>query len=724
MAGGSARVSYCPLRRAHGLIATMRLVEASLGVRHGLLSCLVLAACASEAGDGGATRGAPEALPEPAAHATGARIAPELTDALGASPAAQVVVELEEPGGATVEARRAAIRERGERVLAGAPRGVVVHHRFLDSPVFSATITLEGLRALRASPGVRSVGIDHRSHGTLAFSTRALHAVEVHQTYGFAGKGVTVAVLDSGVDATHPDLAGQVVAQQCFTHSACPPGDTDQGTEAPDVAGHGTSVASIVASRGMLGPAGFAPEAKLVAVRVLDDNAEGYVSDWAAGLEWIYTNLSTTAVQVVNMSLGSSTLYGGPCDSDTNDASIAVTAGIAAQLGTSGVTMFASTGNDGSATETTAPACVTGVIGVGATYSRDFGRQPWIDDWATFAGSEFPTCSDATTGLDTITCFTNSGPQLALLAPGALILTAAPGDQLEFWFGTSMASPTAAGTAALMLQANAALSPARIAALLAQTGKPLTDPKSGVAVPLIDALAAVQAAVCDGKADGTACDDGNACTQGDTCAAGVCHGKALADGTACDDGDACTSDDTCTAGACAGKTSVTCVTAPCSFTSECKPETATCTSYTPPHWYDAQACMSGTCSTSGSCNGGVCDGAQAIACPTLDACQTASCDPAKLTCDAADAPDGTACPGGACKAGACVPSAGTSTGTGAGTGTGGGSPGSSGPASSGCGCAVPGHAPGSYAVAVALAALGLARRRRRAPAGYSRNRTA
>ncbi len=695
---------------------------------HVLLSGLVLSSCAGHAGEDASDPPAPTS-PRRDVEPAAPRVAPEVVEVLRGGSPAQVVVALVDPGGATMEARRAAIRDRQGRVIAAAPTGMTVHHRFVDHPFFSATVTAEGLRALAASPDVRAVGADRRGHGSLAFSVRAIHALEVHHTYGFTGEGVTAAVLDSGADGTHPDLAGAVVAQQCFTHGACPPSNTDQGTESPDGNGHGTSVAAILASRGVFGPSGFAPAAKLVVVRVLDDDASGYVSDWAAGLEWVYQNLSGTPVQVVNMSIGTTALYAAACPSDPGDTSVAVMAGLVSQINASGASLFASTGNAASPTSTTSPACIPGVLGVGATYSHDFGPQPWTGTWGDFDSPEFPACSDATTSLATVTCFTNSGPQLSLLAPGALILTAAPGDELEFWFGTSMASPTAAGTAALMLQANPALTPARIGALLAQTGTMLTDPKNGQSFPRIDALAAVQAAVCDGKADGTSCDDGDACTQGDACAAGVCHGTAVADGTACDDGDACTADDTCTAGACAGLPSVVCTTPPCSFTSECKPETATCTLYTPPHWYDGEACAEGTCSTAGTCSAGACPGTQPVTCPATGECEAASCDPVKGTCGVTTAPDGTACTGGFCAAGACVKSGSTSTSSSSATTTGstsgggssstgaGGEGGTTGgpaePASKGCGCQVPGGGAPGRGACLALALLAVARRRRR-----------
>jgi subtilisin family serine protease len=138
-----------------------------------------------------------------------------------------------------------------------------------------------------------------------------------------------------------------------------------------------------------------------------------------------------------------------------------------------------------------APACLSGVVAVGATYEGNVGRQPPSGDYSALS-SEFPACFNATTGLDTITCFTNSSSRVDILAPGAPITSRALGGGTVSFYGTSQASPTAAGISALMLEANPNLSPGQIAGRLKLSGSNVTDPKNGLSFPRIDALNAVQ----------------------------------------------------------------------------------------------------------------------------------------------------------------------------------------------------------------------------------------
>ena len=107
-----------------------------------------------------------------------------------------------------------------------------------------------------------------------------------------------------------------------------------------------------------------------------------------------------------------------------------------------GVVVFASSGNAGSATQVSAPACNTGVIAVGATYKSNQGRQPTSGTYAAQWGNSFADCADATTAFDKVTCFTNSGPRLDLVAPGAVIVSDSLGARTESYRGTSQASPT------------------------------------------------------------------------------------------------------------------------------------------------------------------------------------------------------------------------------------------------------------------------------------------
>ena len=144
------------------------------------------------------------------------------------------------------------------------------------------------------------------------------------------------------------------------------------------------------------------------------------------------------------------------------------------------MTIFASAGNQGSASQLSAPACNSGVIAVGATYKSDQGRQPPSGEANTFRdefGASFAPCFDGTTAFDEVACFSNSNDCVDLVAPGVVIIADGLGTGTSAYRGTSQASPAAAGVAALMLECNPALTPARIKSILQTTGVPVVDGK-------------------------------------------------------------------------------------------------------------------------------------------------------------------------------------------------------------------------------------------------------
>ena len=363
-----------------------------------------------------------------------------------------------------------------------------IYRQYQFVPGVAGTVTAAGLDNLRANPLVRAVQLDHPGGAHLQESLPAIGGDIVHNRYGITGRGVTVAVLDSGIDTDHPDLADDLMAQHCFTNSACLPGSTNQSNSAEDENGHGTNVAGIITANGTVSGRGFAPNAKIVAVRVLDKDGSGYVADWVAGLDWVYSQLATTPVQIVNLSLGTFALYPDNCDKEEPLLAAAI-----AQLRAKGVAFFASSGNQGHSTRIAAPACNSGVIAVGATYDSNVGRQPPSGTYQSFFGGSWPTCSDSATTLRTITCFTNSNQQLDLLAPGAPLLSAYLNGKTALYWGTSQASPTAAGVAALLLEKRPGLRPAEVEKILKTSGSTVTNPSNGLAFPLINALDAIQA---------------------------------------------------------------------------------------------------------------------------------------------------------------------------------------------------------------------------------------
>ena len=228
---------------------------------------------------------------------------------------------------------------------------------------------------------------------------------------------------------------------------------------------------------------GFAPEANLVAVRVLDETGEGRTSDWVAGLEWVYTNtiLGKVPVDVVNMSFGSGSTYAGNCDSEYASA-----AGMINLLNAAGVAVFASTGNNAKSGSITSPACISNVIAVGATADSHLSQKIWDFD------GEY-VCTDAYTALDKIICFTNRSSAMDLLAPGAKITSSdIGGGEPVTAYGTSQAAAVATGVAALVLQVNPDITPADLLSAMQSNGVAIEDSRLGLTFYRVDALKAVQ----------------------------------------------------------------------------------------------------------------------------------------------------------------------------------------------------------------------------------------
>ncbi|MFF0658560.1 S8 family serine peptidase [Micromonospora tulbaghiae] len=318
----------------------------------------------------------------------------------------------------TGQARRAAplAGTRARRVLPG------LKLTANDQPKASAARFWAGL-VRQANPGARSiqggvekVWLNARYRATLERSVPQIGAPAAWQA-GYTGRGVTVAVLDSGYDTDHPDLAGRVSAAADFTGTG--------GVE--DRFGHGTHVAATVAGSGAGGRhRGVAPDAKLAMGKVLDDSGAGPEEWLLAGMEWAVT---TAGAKVVNLSLG-----GAPSDG-TDPVSQAVNR-LSAEHGT---LFVAAAGNNGAYAPVSAPASADAALAVSSVDSADrisgfSSRGPRIGDGA---------------------------PKPELAAPGEAILAARatgayPGiagdpDRVPL-SGTSMAAPHVAGAAAILAQ--------------------------------------------------------------------------------------------------------------------------------------------------------------------------------------------------------------------------------------------------------------------------------
>ena len=411
----------------------------------------------------------------------------DLHAALLQQPRVNVIVKLREHDipASSLSRRIEAIQSTQEGVLAGLEADDFrPTYRWSAISGLAGELSESGLRKLLRDPDVERIDLDVSGTAGLAESVALVRGDEVHDL-GVTGRGVVVAVLDTGIDSNHPDLKDSIVAQQCFCTNAagagcCPNGATQQSGSgaAKDDQGHGTNVSGIIAGRGRVASKGVAPGAKIVAVKVLDST--GAFADSAqviSGFDYIITQ--RPEVKVVNMSLGTSLLFSGTCDN-----AAAFTGAFAQAIGTlkaRGTSVFASSLNNGSASQTGLPACIAAAISVGAVYDANIGTISF-------------GCTDPTTKPDQVCCFSNSSSAVDLLAPGAAISAAGRGGGISTFLGTSQASPHAAGAAALLLEARPSLTVDQIESALKSTGVPITDKKSGLRIPRIDVRAALDAA--------------------------------------------------------------------------------------------------------------------------------------------------------------------------------------------------------------------------------------
>lgn len=327
---------------------------------------------------------------------------------------------------------------------------------FASGAGFAAPLDATTAAALRARPDIAAV----TPNRVLAPAATHLDRIGAPAAWraGLRGDGQTIAVLDTGVDATNPNLAGVVRAEACFTTPRaggggdCPNGSTAQigvgaavpCTGRPDCS-HGTHVASVAAGIGP-GAVGVAPGAGLVAVQVFSSVRavdERVLTDEASlvrALEWLEGVQAAQPIAAVNLSLGGAPVP-TPCA-----ASPALTA-VIGRLTAAGVAVVASAGNDASASRLSFPACVPGVLAVAAEGA---------------AG--------------TAASFSNVAAKALLYAPGEAIEGAwADPCCTRVVSGTSFAAPQVAAAFALLRQQLGPGDVATRAELLRRTGEPVRD---------------------------------------------------------------------------------------------------------------------------------------------------------------------------------------------------------------------------------------------------------
>ena len=385
--------------------------------------------------------------------------------------AARVVVALREPEALRKSAQDLAAVQRGVRAVQQRVLAAVPAAQFEPVHVYRAVPALSGIVRSQAAldrlarhPDVRRIDLDAGGSGGLDASVSIIRADDWHDE-GVTGSGVVTAVLDSGLDTDHADLASSLVHEACFLdfdgtlngQGRCPNGSDRQTGPgaAEDDHGHGTNVTGIITSDGAQGAPGVAYDAQVVALKVLDsDNAFNAFSEITAALDYLITNPSL-GVQVINMSLGTNALFPSTCDNTTSWNMAGASA--INTLRANGVIAFAASMNDGEASKIASPACLSGVVAVGATDDND-----------------------------NVAPFANTSPILDLVAPGVGIRSSGMGNGTSSFTGTSQAAPHAAGCAALLISAGAATAPDAIETLVTNSPVEVTDPKNGLTFPRLD----------------------------------------------------------------------------------------------------------------------------------------------------------------------------------------------------------------------------------------------
>lgn len=297
---------------------------------------------------------------------------------------------------------------------------------------FSATIPQARLDKIKADARVQFVSENKTVEAFVQTTPTGVSRVNISTASANLNKGtgVGVAVIDTGIDLAHPDLKANIVANySCIRGKKT--GDDDNG--------HGTHVAGTIAAlNNSIGVVGVAPEAKLIAVKVLNAQGSGSWSSVICGIDWVSANAAKYNIKVANMSLGGGGSSDNNCGNTNNDALHKAICNSTNK----GVTYTVAAGNNTADASTFVPAAYDDtVITVSALADSD-GKSGGLGI-ATSYGAD-----------DTFASFSNYGSVIDLGAPGVAIYSTWKGGGYNTISGTSMATPHVTGAAALFIKSH------------------------------------------------------------------------------------------------------------------------------------------------------------------------------------------------------------------------------------------------------------------------------
>jgi subtilisin len=381
--------------------------------------------------------------------------------------------------GAAVTGQRRAISRVQRGVISRLPTsGTRVVRAFETIPYVAIETDAAGLAALAKDPEVVAVEEDRLEFAQL-METIPLVGADQAVAEGYDGSDWAVAIVDTGVDASHPFLTGRVVSEACYSaRQDCPNGQSSQigagaGAACDYAEGctHGTHVAGIAAGSGTSSQ-GVATGADIIALQVFSrfdgDECDGagedpctaaFVSDQTAALERVFALRNVFSIAAINVSIGGGTYSSqAACDAVEGPRKA-----IIANLRSVGIATVVSSGNEGDTEGLSSPACITGAVSVGATNDGD-----------GVAG------------------FSNTAPYLTYFAPGVNVVSSEPGGVFGSQSGTSMAAPHVAGALAILREVAPSASLSTLLNAIADVGVPVTDPRNGVTKPRLDVVGALE----------------------------------------------------------------------------------------------------------------------------------------------------------------------------------------------------------------------------------------
>lgn len=396
-------------------------------------------------------------------------------------------------------------QSRDDDSLAIAQRlGVDIDEEFSVAGAISLEVPQKRALELARDPHVRYISLDGPVHGHSTSSTTSSPLIDTshllttypdgitatsvwNNTTGQAatGAGVTVAVLDSGVNSNQGDIAGPNLISVNVNKAAL---------GAQDGNGHGTHVVGIIKGRNGQGQyIGVAPDARVISVKISDDQGVAHESDLLRGLQWVYDNRATYNIRAANLSVSAAT---------AESYKTSVIDAAAEQLWFNNVTVVAAAGNRGTASDAVwyAPANDPYVITVGCIDDNNTATNYLDDSVCTFSSrgttqDGYPKPDVYAPGRRIYSALAGSDSVLALQMPTHI----SPDGKHIRLSGTSMSAPMVTGLAALLYQNVPTLTPNQVKWLVQSTSRNYTGQAKGDPAGEIHAVPAISTAIAPGS---------------------------------------------------------------------------------------------------------------------------------------------------------------------------------------------------------------------------------